>query len=595
MRRLILTAVAAAVIISLAGAAYAEPKYVPGVLLVKFKDVLEKGGKYPLETQYPGVNTLNRKYGVTKIEPLYSFLPTKPINDPNGKWKWKHWQEMMAKYRMDTYYVIKYDKKYDPKVVAKAYEANPKVDSATPECIGNWNYIPMDPLFPDQWHLNNTEQSPPGGTEGCDIDAVPAWDNWPIDERDGVVAVLDSGVQCYESAQYYGAHEDLEENFWFSPGQPEPWPGRNFVDPNYPPNDFFWHGTAVSGVFGATMGRGFPIEVGVASVCFNKAKILPCKVGDYSGPYLQLVCQAILWAAQNGADVENMSFSFYEGAWGGGEPPPVFSTAVKAAYSLGVVMVATLDNLGAYNVPVWPAWFKEVIAVNATDADDEKWIWSDWGQEIEFAAPGVHIWTTTMYPDKWEPDPDKYRPRDGTSFAAPTVSGMSALVQAWIYWVQDPPYDRTAIVRGKLKDCSDDVNHWGFPGWDEWIGWGRVNLDKLADDLYGGGGGADAGRLASTAAPFTFTAAVAPNPARGGTIFRVTLPANAPATEVEVAVFDLSGRKVASKAGTCPGEGTHEVAWDCRASNGAPLAPGVYIYRVKAGKNAVAGKVVVAK
>jgi|GEM_PF-1509971 len=604
MRKLILTGVAAsliiggglAVIMGLAGKAYGTPKYVPGVLLVKFKDVLAEGGKYPLETQYPEINNLNRMYGVSKIEPLYPFLPKEPINDPNGKWKWKHWQDMMAKYRLDTYYVINYDKKYDPEVVAKAYRVTASVDSADPDCIGKWNYIPTDPSFPLQWHLNNTEQYPPGGTSGCDIDAVAGWDNWPISERDGVVAVIDSGVQCYESTMYYGPHEDLEDNFWFRPGQSEPWPGRNFFDPNYAPNDYVGHGTAVSGVFGATMGRPVGAEVGVASVCYNKAKILPCKAGDDTGLYLQLVCQAILWAAQNGADVENMSFGFYAEYWGGGDPPPVFCTAVKAAYDLGVVMVATLDNNAVPSPPYWPAWFKEVIAVNATDADDGKWYWSDWGQEMEFAAPGLHVWTTKMYADKQIPNDERYWYYNGTSLAAPAISGMAALIQAWIYWEQDPPYDRSAIVRGKLKDCCDDVNHWTYPGWDEFLGWGRVNLDKLADDLYGGGGD-EAGRLGTAAAakPFTFKAAVGPNPARGTTTFWVTLPVKTRVTEVEITIYDLAGRKLAAKSVTCAGEGTYKVEWDCCSSNGSAVAPGVYIYRVRAGENATAGKVVIAR
>lgn len=590
MRTLILRGIAVVIVMTFAAEAYGEAKYLPGVLLIKFEDLLNKGGKNPFETQYPGVNTLNRKYGVTKIETMYPFLPKEPIDDPNGKWKWNHWEEAMEKYRLDTEYIIHYDPKYEPEEVAGAYRKCTGVVSVFPNYEGEFTYIPTDPLFPNQWHLHNVGQHPPGGTPDADIDAPEGWDYWPLEEqREAVIAQLDSGVQCYESYLYYGPHEDLVGNFWFRPGQTEPWPGRNFIAPGWPPNDIAGHGTMVAGVYGAYTDEAYPCEKGVAGVGYNETKILPLKTGnDY--PELVWVCQAIVWGAQEGADVENMSFHFTFPE----DPPPVLGNAVKFAYSLGVVMVASLDNNGWHNVPVYPAWYKEVIAVNATDEDDQKWINSGWGQETEFAAPGTWIWTTYMYADKQVFNPPKYGgDYSGTSFAAPIVSALAGLVQAWIYWETDPS-SRIATVRDKLKNCCDDVNHWTYPGWDEWIGWGRVNLDKLADDLYGDAGD-DGGRLASKAAPLILTAAVGPNPARGATTFRLKLPANAPVTEVEINIYDLAGRKVAVKKVTCPGEGIHEVAWDCASDKGSAVAPGVYIYRVTAGNNAVAGKVVVAR
>jgi hypothetical protein len=599
MRKLLLTTIAASFILILAGGASAAPRYVPGVLMVKFNEVLSNGGKEPLETQYPEINTLNRTYGVYKIEPLYPFLPKEPINDPNGKWKWKHWQEAMEKYRLDKDYVVYYDRRHGPEAVANAYKASGAVDYAVPDCEGHWNYIPTDPDFSYQWHLNNTGSNPPnppGGSYDADIDAPEAWDNWPISERDAIVAVIDSGVQCYESARYSGPHEDLVENFYYT-GE-YPWPGKNFRDPEYAPNDYLGHGTAVTGIFGATTGRPLPVEVGVAGVCYNKAKIMPCKVASqYGGPDLAFVNAAIVWAAQNGADVENMSFGWYEEDFPEGVPPEPFCVAVKFAYSLGVVMVAALGNENRDD-PSWPAWFKEVIAVSGTDAYDAKWSMSDWGQETEFAAPAaVGIYTTLMYEDLINPEAPKYGyvpGPGGVSFAAPAVSGMAGLVQAWIYWGTDPPSDRSVIVRGKLKDCCDDVNWQQYPGWDVYLGWGRVNLDKLADDLYGGDGDAGAG-VPSTARPLTVTAAVAPNPAHNVAKFAISLPAGTPGTDVELTIYDLAGRKIASKAVPCSGEGRLDIDWDCRSSSGAALAPGVYIYRIRAAESNVAGKVVIAE
>jgi subtilisin family serine protease len=202
-----------------------------------------------------------------------------------------------------------------------------------------------------------------------------------------------------------------------------------------------------------------------------------------------------------------------------------------------------------------------------------------------------------MYEDLINPGAPKYGyvpGPGGVSFAAPAVSGMAGLVQAWIYWATDPPADRNVIVRGKLKDCCDDVNWQQYPGWDEYLGWGRVNLDKLADDLYGGAGDAGAG-VPSTAKPLNVTAAVAPNPAHNAAKFAITLPAGTPGTEVELTIYDLAGRKIASKAVACSGEGRLDIDWDCRSSSGTAVAPGVYIYRVRAAESAVAGKVVIAE
>lgn len=125
-------AVTLAAFLLAAGAAGAgDSKYTPGQVIVKFKEVLNLSeGPGGVRTQFNSINKLNGLFGVYKITPLYDFLPTEPVNDPNGKWEWRHWEAVMKKYRYDTYYVLEYKANVEPPAVAKAYEGDPNVDFA---------------------------------------------------------------------------------------------------------------------------------------------------------------------------------------------------------------------------------------------------------------------------------------------------------------------------------------------------------------------------------------------------------------------------------------------------------------------------------
>jgi len=142
--------------------------------------------------------------------------------------------------------------------------------------------------------------------------------------------------------------------------------------------------------------------------------------------------------------------------------------AVKFAYESGVLIVAAAGNDNT-NMKSYPAAFDEVIAVSATDQNDYKASFSNWGEWIELAAPGVHIFSTmptyhvtlndygfSMY----------YDYLDGTSMACPHVVGVAALV-----WSLYPNKTRD-WVRLWLRYSADDV---GDAGFDVYYGYGRVN------------------------------------------------------------------------------------------------------------------------
>ena len=122
--------------------------------------------------------------------------------------------------------------------------------------------------------------------------------------------------------------------------------------------------------------------IGVAGVSWY-AKIMPLRGLNPIGFYTDLA-NSILYAADNGADILNMS-------WGGGSPSDTISDAIDYAYGLGVVQVASAGN---YSAPVSffiPAGLPHVIAVAAWQADETRPERSNFGNLIDFTAPGVDI------------------------------------------------------------------------------------------------------------------------------------------------------------------------------------------------------------
>jgi serine protease len=255
--------------------------------------------------------------------------------------------------------------------------------------------FPNDPRFKDQWHLQQ----------------IHMMDTWKAAQGDGViVAVVDTGVARVP---------DLAET--------EIVPGWNFVTDSANAADDHGHGTHVAGTIAQSTHNG----LGVAGVAFH-AKIMPIKVlsargsGSVSG-----IANGIRWAADHGAKVINMSL-------GGPMASSVLSKAVKYAHDKGVVVVCAAGNDGRGKVS-YPAAYPNAIAVAATQFDESTTFYSNWGKEIDIAAPGGN--TRVDQNGDGQPDgvlqntivPGNISQNDylwfmGTSMAAPHVAGVAALV-----------------------------------------------------------------------------------------------------------------------------------------------------------------------
>lgn len=256
---------------------------------------------------------------------------------------------------------------------------SPAVISSEPDytayALYSYNIPTSDPLIGQQWSL-----APTG--------VMDVWNDVP--ETAVTVAVIDSGI-C-------AAHPDLAGRVLS---------GWDYVDDDANPNDVYGHGCGVSSVIAANIDDA----TGMAGIAPN-AMILPLRVlnASGSGSYSD-VAQAITDAANQGADVINLSL-------GGSASSTLLQDAVNYATSRGAIVIAAAGNDGA-NRALYPAAYPEVISVGALDQNLNIASFSNYGAQIDVWAPGTNIVTAHLN--------DGYAMQNGTSFAAPIVSGIAAM------------------------------------------------------------------------------------------------------------------------------------------------------------------------
>jgi serine protease len=275
--------------------------------------------------------------------------------------------------------------------------ASAATPSESPECAKavQSKDFPNDPCFVYQWHLAQI--------------GLPA--AWKLGHGEGAtVAVIDTGVSRVP---------DLAGTTFVA--------GYDFLGDRERADDDHGHGTHVAGTVAQATHNG----VGVAGVAFG-ARIMPLKVLSASGSgSMAAIAQAIRFAADNGANVINMSL-------GGPFPIKPVRRAIDYARGKGVVVVAAAGNDGRGRVG-YPARYPGVIAVAATQFDERPTFYSNWGREIDIAAPGGNVRLDQNNDGK--PDGvlqntivpvatarNSYLWFMGTSMAAPHVSGVAALV-----------------------------------------------------------------------------------------------------------------------------------------------------------------------
>jgi len=187
---------------------------------------------------------------------------------------------------------------------------------------------------------------------------------------------------------------------------------------------------------------------------------------------------AIVYAADNGADVINMS-------WGLPSAVGIWRDALEYASDKGVILVASAGNDGEEKIN-FPAGFDKTIAVSASDADDEVTYWSTYGSNISVTAPGDNILSlraadTDMYGNNGSPAEHiiegKYYLASGTSMSGPHVVGVAAYLRSVSAGIT---HDKAKEIIEQTADDLTDPNgdDQNFPGWDKFSGYGRVNLNN---------------------------------------------------------------------------------------------------------------------
>jgi serine protease len=351
----------------------------------------------------------------------------------------------------------------DADVVAEAaaIAAQPGVLYAVPDAVARLAYVPNDPLYQYQWNFQR-------------LGMERAWDINRGADSATVVAIIDSGLAYLDQGNFRQA-PDLA--------------GANFVSPH----DFIWdddtpvdldgHGTHVAGTVGERTGNG----IGVAGMAFN-VSLMPLKA--VSGPWDEAlgapnigsdatVAQALRYAADHGAKVINLSLGF------DGDVPAV-KDAIIYAIGKGAVVAAAAGNSGDSGSPrFWPAAYaasiEGLLAVAAVDYNFNRAYYSNSNDYVEIAAPGGDV-TADVNQDGYgdgilQQTIDQqlvsqgifnqfaYVFFEGTSMAAPHVSGLAALLMK--QGVTEPK-----AVEWAIEHFATDV---GAPGRDNDTGFGVIN------------------------------------------------------------------------------------------------------------------------
>jgi len=284
------------------------------------------------------------------------------------------------------------------------------------------SFVPNDPYWPQQW-------SP------VKIGADYAW-NTTRGDPSILVAVIDTGVDW--------KHPDLVSNYVAL--------GYDWVNNDTDPMDDHGHGTHCAGIIAASLNNGLGIA-GLAQVHIMAEKGLDA----WGSGTEDDLAKAIIHTVDQGADIISCSWSSYF-------PSELIHEAIKYAYERGVIVVAAAGN-DKTKRRSYPAAYDEVIAVSATNQYDNPATFTNLGDWIELAAPGVDIYSTVCN--------NSYSQKSGTSMSSPHVAAVAAL--AWSKF-QNAARD---WVRLWLRYTSDDL---GDEGFDNYYGYGRTNARRAVEE-----------------------------------------------------------------------------------------------------------------
>jgi len=319
---------------------------------------------------------------------------------------------------------------------ADALARNPRVSYVETDgpvyALGKTVRWGVDQVSGDKWHSSIASelrigQVVPWGIDRVFGDQSYSFDTWETTRGDGIaIAVLDTGIDQN--------HEDL----------PTLLGGVNTIDRTHWGSDGRGHGTHVAGTVAA-----LDNAVGVVGVSPELGLYAVKVLSDGGSGTVSSVVAGIDWAVKQGIPVLNMSL-------GSQQHSQTLKNACDNAYAAGHLLVSSAGNYGntsgTGNNVGYPARYGSVIAVAASDIDDNRAGWSSTGPGVELIAPGVSVLSTIPG--------DNYGTKSGTSMASPHVAGAAALA-----WSVNPGLTNVE-VRELLQLTAEDLalssNHQGY-------------------------------------------------------------------------------------------------------------------------------------
>lgn len=371
---------------------------------------------------------------------------------------------------LSLYYEITFDKSISVETFINNLYATGLIEYAEPLYQEKMQLSPNDPSLSSQYFITK-------------IKAIEAWDITQGSE-DMIIGIIDSGVdinhpdlvnQIYiNAAEANGVNGiDDDNNGYIDDIRGWDFSGAdtlNAYDPDfvgdndpaiYKSGAGFGHGTQVGGCAAASTNN----SVGVAGVGFNSKLLFTKHFADNQPTtdrsYSSNLYQGILYAADNGAKIINCS-------WGGTYRSQVYQDILThVTLDLGCLIVAAAGNENVAT-PLYPAAYDYVLSVGATDKNDKRASFSNYGTTLDLVAPGVSIFTTRY--------DDGYGNTDGTSFSSPITAGAAALV-----WTVHPEFTPLQVAE-QLRVTADESIYQTNAAFLNKLGKGRLDVYKAVTE-----------------------------------------------------------------------------------------------------------------
>jgi subtilisin family serine protease len=424
-----------------------SPQYLPDRIIVKFATGSISGPQRGFLKAYAmpaKVADLLANFGAVTTEQLFPSSP--------------HFlQKASTPVDLSTIYEFRFSQPVNVTKLAQFLRQQPDVVYAEPRYLHRIYYDPNDPSIGSQAYLT----------------VIKARQAWDITQGDPtvVIGIVDSGVDWQ--------HGDLQANIWQNSdeipnngvdddnnGKVDDIRGWDFgglgnpdktpTPDNDPREDRADHGTGVAGIASAATNN----TIGVAGIGFN-CKIMPVKTSQNNvrtnegTALIPYGYDGIVYAAENGAHIINCS-------WGGNSYSQFGQDVIDYATQLGALIVAAAGNENNSS-PSYPAAYRNVLSVAATDNSDRRAGFSSYGYWVDVSAPGTSLFTT------WQPN--SYTSFSGTSASTPVVAGVAALVKSvHMNW---PP----GAIAEQIRLAADNIDS-NNPSFVRRLGYGRVNAQR---------------------------------------------------------------------------------------------------------------------